>query len=110
MQAIVITELRSDFIAAISSDQNDVTLDPAISKLREKISGVGFLEPFSIYSRSQLREMHDVLSVISKILLKDDPLRVAVAVDAVLKLLDKLEITVEQSRASDKRIEAGRSR
>jgi hypothetical protein len=54
--------------------------------------------------------MHDVLSVISKILLKDDPLRVAVAVDAVLKLLDKLEITVEQSRASDKRIEAGRSR
>ena len=55
----VVRELRSEFTAAISSDQNDVTLDPAIAKLREKISDPGFFGPLSIYSRGQLRKMND---------------------------------------------------
>ena len=45
----VVRELRRNFTAAISSDQNDVTLDPSIAKLSEKISDPGFLVPFSIY-------------------------------------------------------------
>jgi hypothetical protein len=104
-----LTKLRRDFLAAISSDQNDVTLDPAITELRDKICDPSFLEPFSIYSRGQLREMNDALGNISKASLKDDPLQVAVAVDEILKLLDRLEISVKQSGASRKRIEAGRS-
>ena len=110
MQNTALTKLRSDFTAAISSDQNDVTLDPSIAKLREKISDLGFLGPFSIYSRGQLRKMNDFLSHINNARLKDNPMQVAMAVDAVLKLFDRLEITVKQSAASDKRIEAGRSR
>jgi hypothetical protein len=51
----VVRELRRDFTAAISSNQNDVTLDPSIAKLREKISKPGFLEPFLIYARGQQR-------------------------------------------------------
>jgi hypothetical protein len=109
MQNIVLTELRRDFIAAISSEQNDVTLDPSIAKLRERISQPGFLEPFSIYSRGQLREMNDALSVISNVRLRDDPFEVALAVDAILKLFNVLETTVKQSEASRARIEAGRS-
>lgn len=54
--------------------------------------------------------MNDCPSHISNAHLKVDPLPVALAVDAVLKLLDRLEITVRQSAESDKRIEAGRSR
>jgi len=109
MQNIVLAKLRREFIATISSDQNNVTLDPAITELRAKISDPSFIEPFSIYSRGQLREMNDALGVISNSRLKDDPLRVAVAVDEILKLFDKLELTVKQSWASNKRIEAGRS-
>jgi len=109
MQNPVLTELRSDFTAAISSDQNDVTLDPSIAKLREKISETGFLEPFSIYSRGHLRKMNDFLNHISNARLKDNPLQVALAVDSILQLFDRLEITVKQSAESDKRIEAGRS-
>ena len=87
----VLRELRRDFTAAISSDQNDVTLDPSITKLREKISDPDFLGPFSIYSRSQLRKMGDFLSRINNAGLKDNPLQVALAVDAVLKSFDDLE-------------------
>jgi propanediol dehydratase large subunit len=105
----VVRELRSEFAAAISSDQNDVTLDPSIAKLRVKISELDFLRPFSIYSRGQLRKMSDFLSHINTAGLKDDPLQVAMAVDAVLKLFDGLETTVKQSEAADKRIEARRS-
>jgi hypothetical protein len=105
----VVRELRSEFTAAISSDQNDVMLDPAIAKLREKIAEPGFLRPFSIYSRGQLRKMNDFLTHINTAGLKDDPLQVAMAVDAVLKLFDGLEATVKQSEAADKRIEARRS-
>ena len=54
--------------------------------------------------------MNDLLNHISNVRLKDNPLQVAWAVDSVLKLFDRLEITVKQSAASDKRIEAGRSR
>jgi len=108
MQSVVLTKLRSDFTAAISSEQNDVTLDRSIAKLREKISEPEFLAPFSIYSRGQLREMNDALSQISNARLKDDPFLVALAVDAVLKLFDRLEITVRQSAESEKRIEAAR--
>jgi hypothetical protein len=86
-----------------------VTLDPSIAKLSEKISDPDFLGPFSIYSRGQLRKMNDFLSRISNARLKDDPLQVAMAVDAVLKLFDGLEVTVRQSEAADKRIEARRS-
>ncbi len=109
MQNAVVTKLRGDFTAAISSNQNDVTLDPSIAKLRERISEADFLEPFSIYSRGQLRKMNGFLSRITCADLKDDPLRVALAVDSVLKLFDGLEITVRQSAASAKRIEAGRT-
>jgi len=110
MPNIVLTKLRRDFLAAISSDQNDVTLDPAIAELRDTISNAGFIEPFSIFSRGQLREIDDALSIISTVRLKDDPLQVALAVDAILKLFDRLEVTVKQSAASHKKIEAGRSR
>ncbi len=102
-------ELRADFTAAISSNENEVVLDPSIAKLREKISEPGFLEPFSIYSRGHLRKVDEFLSHISNARLKDDPAEVALAVDSILQLFDKLEITVEQSAASDKRIEAARS-
>ena len=109
MQNAVVTELLSDFTAAISSDQNDLTLDPSIARLGEKISQTDFLGPFSVYSRGHLRKMNDFLSLIGNARLKDDPLQVALAVDAVLKLFDRLEITVKQSAESDKRIEAARS-
>jgi len=109
MHSVVLTKLRSDFTAAISSDQNEVTLDPSIAKLREKINKPAFFGPFSIFSRGQLREMNDALSQISNARLKDDPLLVALAVDAVLKLFDRLEITVRQAAESEERIEAGRS-
>jgi hypothetical protein len=110
MQNAVVAKLRSDFTAAISSNQNDVTLDPSIANLREKISDPDFLGPFSIYSRGQLRKISDFLAHINSARLKDNPLHVAMAVDAVMKLFDGLEITVRQSAESDKRIEAGRSR
>jgi hypothetical protein len=104
-----VRELRSDFTAAISSNQNDVTLDPSIAELREKLSEPTFLGPFSIYSRGHLRKMDEFLSHISNARLKNDPAEVALAVDSILQLFDKLEITVEQSAASDKRIEVARS-
>jgi hypothetical protein len=53
--------------------------------------------------------MDGFLSRISSAALKDNPLRVALAVDAILKLFDGLEITVKESAASAKRIEEGRS-
>ena len=46
--------------------------------------------------------MNDFLSHINNARLKDNPMQVAMAVDAVLKLFDRLEITVKQSAASDK--------
>ena len=109
MQKIALRELRGAFTAAISSNQNDVTLDPSIAKLRESICASSFLEPFSIYSRAHLRKMDDFLCRITIARLKDNPLQVALAVDSILKLFDRLEITVKQSEASDKRIEAGRA-
>jgi hypothetical protein len=110
MKTLVLAKLRSDFIAAISSDENDATLDPAIAELRDEISDKAFLEPFSINSRGQLGEIDTALSVITNVCLKDDPLRVALAVDAVLKLLDRLEIGVQEAGTDNERIEAGRSR
>jgi hypothetical protein len=105
----LVRELRSDFTVAISSEQNDTTLDPSIASLRNKISEQSFLGPFSLYSRGHLRKMHEVLRHITVARLKQNPLQVALAVDSILKLLDALETTVRQSAASDKRIEAGRS-
>ena len=72
MQNVVLTKLRSDFTAAISSDQNDVTLDPSIASLLDKISKTDFLEQFSINSRGHLRKMGDFLSHISNVQLKED--------------------------------------
>ena len=43
----VVRELRHDFTAAISSDQNDVTLDPSMAKLSEKF----LIQTFSGRSR-----------------------------------------------------------
>jgi hypothetical protein len=97
MPNIAVTKLRRDFLAAISSDQSDVTLDPAIARLRDTISDAGFIEPFSIFSRSQLREIDGALSTISTGRLKNDPLQVAAAVDDILKLFDRLEVTVKRS-------------
>jgi hypothetical protein len=110
MQNVVLMKLRSDFTAAISSDQNDVTLDPSIAGLLDEISRADFLEPFSIYSRSHLRKMGDFLSHIGNVQLKQDPARVAGAVDEILKLFDRLEITVKRTAAREQRIEAVRSR
>jgi hypothetical protein len=39
-------------------------------------------------------EMDEALSIISTGRLKNDPLQVALAVDAILKLYDRLEVTV----------------
>jgi hypothetical protein len=107
MQNVVVTELRSDFTAAISSDQNDVTLDPSIASLLDRISGTDFLEPFSIHSRGHLRKMRDFLSHIGNVQLKENPARVACAMDEILKLFDRLEITVKQTAASEKRDRGG---
>ena len=54
--------------------------------------------------------MGDFLSHISNVQLKEDPVQVACAVDEILKLFDRLEITVKQTAANEKRIEAARSR
>ena len=62
MQNAVVTKLRSDFTAAISSDENDAMLDPSIASLLDKINGTDFLEPFSIYSRPSLPHLLGVLS------------------------------------------------
>jgi hypothetical protein len=56
-----------------------------------------------------LRKMDEFLSHISNARLKDNPAEVALAVDSILKMFDRLEITVKQSAESDKRIEAARS-
>ena len=53
--------------------------------------------------------MGDFLSHIGNVQLKEDPVQVACAVDEILKLCDRLEITVKQTAASEKRIEAARS-
>ena len=105
----LVRELRSDFTAAISSKQNDVTLDPSIAVLKQKLSEQAFLGEFSIYSRGHLRKMDSFLCRISKAHLKDDPLQVALAVDSILKLFDSLELTVKQSEAANQGIEARRS-
>ena len=107
MQSGMVDRLRSDFTSAISSDE--VTLDSSIAELREKISQQDFLHPLSIYSRAHLRKIDELLGRISKTQLQDDPLEVAVAVESVLELLARLEVTVEQSAASERRIEANRS-
>ena len=109
MQNVTVRRLRSDFTTAISSTQNDLTLDPSIAKLRKKISEADFLKPFSIYSKGHLRRIDDCLHRISNARLKDDPLQVAVAVESILELFTRLESTVQQSVESDKRIEANRS-
>jgi hypothetical protein len=105
----MITKLLSDFVGAISSDQSDVTLDPAIAELRERISAPDLLAGLSIYSRAQLREMDQALAHISTAHLKSDPLLVAVAVGSVLDLFDRLATSVRQASESKKRIDAGRS-
>ena len=51
----IVRELRSDFRVAISSEQNEVTLDPSIGSLRNKISDEFFLGAFSIYSRGHAK-------------------------------------------------------
>ena len=104
----IVRELRSDFRVAISSEQNEVTLDPSIGSLKQNLRRV-FLGAFSIYSRGHLRNMDEVLRHITVARLKQNPLQVALAVDSILKLFDALETTVKQSAASAKRIEANRS-
>jgi hypothetical protein len=96
MQNILLTDLRTDFTAAISSLRSEATLDPSIGELRERISGASFLEPFSIYSRGHLRKIDGCLCHISNAGLKDNPARVAAAVGSILELFDKLEITIKQ--------------
>lgn len=110
MQEAVLTKLRRDFDAAITSSRNVATLDPSIAELRERISQEEFVKSFSIYSRGQLRRIDDCLGHISNARLKDDPLDVAMAVDEILQLFDRLEISMRQSEASKEKIEAGRSR
>jgi len=45
--------------------------------------------------------MGGFLSHIGNVQLKEDPARVACAVDEILKLFDRLEITVKQTAASE---------
>jgi len=106
MQSGMVQQLHSEFTSAISSDE--VTLDASIARLRESISAPDFLTPLSIYSRAHLRRIDEALSRIGKAQLRDDPLQVAGAVESILELLGKLESTVEQSAASEKRIESNR--
>jgi hypothetical protein len=102
-----VRQLRHDFALAISC--GETTLDAAVTALRVRIGDSNFLEPFSIYSKGHLRRIDDRLRDISSARLKNDPLRVAMAVEAINDLLDRLATTVEQSAASDKWIEANRS-
>ena len=106
MPNVQLTKLRKDFDTAITSNRNEVTLDPSIAELRTNVSQTDFVESCSIYSRSQLRKMNDWLGRISNARLKADPMAVAIAVGAVRQLLDDLEITMRQSVESKKRIEA----
>ena len=108
MQLDVLKNLLCDFRTAISSEPTDGTLDASIGKLRATLADPAFLVPFSIYSRAYLRDMDDFLAQISTARLIDSPLGVACAVDAILKLFGRLEVTVKQTAASDKRIEARR--
>ena len=108
MPNVELTKLRKDFDAAITSNRNEVTLDPSIAELRENVSQTDFVESCSIYSRGQLRKMNDWLGRISNARLKENPMEVAVAVGAVRQLLDGLEITMRQSAESKKRIEAAK--
>jgi hypothetical protein len=107
MRSGIVEQLRSDFTTAITADK--AVLDVAIGRLREKIAQPDFLKPLSIYSRAHLRKIDDVLARISNAQLSDDALQVAAAVESVLDLLGRLETTVEQTEASDKRIESNRS-
>jgi len=109
MQRVLLAKILSEFQSAISSDQNDVVLDPSIERLKRKITEPSFLEPFSIYSRAQLRKLAEVLGGISNAQLKENPLQVALAVDTALQLFGELEGTVRQSLESKMRIEARRS-
>jgi len=104
-----VKELRDDFAAAISSTESDVTLDASITTLRNKLSRSDILESFSIYSKGHLRRIDDSLRDISTARLKTDPLQVAMAVESIFELFAWLGATVEQSTASDQRIEANRS-
>jgi hypothetical protein len=106
MQSSIVHQLRRDFASAILCD--GPALDPSIAELRGRISAAAFLGSFSIYSCAHLRKIDDNLSRISKARLRDDPMQVAVAVESILELLGRLEITVHQTVASDKRIEANR--
>lgn len=108
MPRVQLVKLLSEFQAAISSDQNDVVLDPAIGRLKKKINEPAYLEPFSIYSRAHLRKLDDVLSQISNSGLKANPLRVALAVEAALQVFKELEITVRKSPENHMRVEARR--
>jgi hypothetical protein len=70
---VVLKKLRSDFTAAISSGQNELTLDTSIASLIDRISGTEFLEAFSIYSRGHLRKLGDHLGEITNVHLKAMP-------------------------------------
>ena len=109
MQIAVLRNLLRDFRTAISSEQNDEMLDASIGRLRGTLADPAFLAPFSIYSRAYLRDMDVLLAQISTARLNDSPLGVACAVDAILKLFERLEVTVKQTAESDKRIQARRS-
>lgn len=108
MPNVQLTKLRKDFDTAITSNRNEVTLDPSIAELRMNVSQTDFVESCSIYSRSQLRKINDWLGRISNARLKADPMEVAIAVGAVRQLLDDLEITMRQSVESKRRIEAAK--
>jgi len=106
MQSGIVQQLRSDFASATLSD--GPALDRAIADLREKISAPEFLMPFSIFSRSYLRGIDSVLGRISHERLREDPLQVAIAVESILHLLDRVEHTVDEFAASQERIAANR--
>ena len=108
MPNVELMKLRKDFDTAITSNRNEVTLDPSIAELRENVSQTDFVESCSIYSKGQLRKMNAWLGRISNARLKENPMEVAIAVGAVRQLLDGLEITMRQSAESKKRIEAAK--
>jgi hypothetical protein len=107
MRHDLLMQLRKEFSSAIAF--GDGELDLAIASLQAKIGTSEFLEHFSVYSHGHLRSIGTHLRDINAARLRNDPLRVALAVDAVMTLLDRLATTVEQSVESDRRIEANRS-
>ena len=105
---VMLRTLQTEFTTAITCQRGTVTLDTSIAKIREKLAQPEFIEPFSIYSRSQIRKMDNSLAHIRIARLIDNPAEVADAVRCVLQLFRDLEVSVKRTAASKAWINAHR--